>query len=61
MVEYRWQKFLEQLNAEYKDLGKEDPPVEIYGYLNGEKYEIKDIYNEDDIICIDIARVVESS
>lgn len=53
-MEHTWQTFLNQLNAEYKDLGLENPPVEIYNSLNGKKYEIVNIYNEDGIICLDI-------
>jgi hypothetical protein len=50
-----WQTFLGQINAEYKDIGEDNPQIEIYD-LSGNVYEIDHIYNEDGIVCIDIKR-----
>lgn len=49
-----WNTFLNHLNSEYKELGAENPQIEVFGYLDGKKYRIVEIYNEDGILCIDI-------
>jgi hypothetical protein len=50
-----WHTFLNELNAQYKELGLDNPPVEIYDD-RGNKYEIYEIYAEDGIIGIDVKR-----
>jgi hypothetical protein len=49
-----WQRFLNQLNAEFKDIGADDPPVEVFDANTGKQFAISHIYNEDGVLCIDI-------
>lgn len=52
-----WQRFLNQLNAEYKDLGVENPKVEVYDANTGKQFNIVTIYSDRDdggLLCIDI-------
>lgn len=51
-----WQTFLSQLNAEYHDIGKENPPVEVYDANTGDRYSLVTIYNEEGILCLDVER-----